>query len=177
MKFLGQLARSVSFVVTDQWALESFRKKKLLPEGKYLLRDVAAEKKYNFSLADSLERSRTAPPLLTGKSVFATVSVVPMRADLSIIIECAGGTLLSTAPRSFDAETLIVSCAADESQWNKFTALGYAIHSNELLLTGILKQNLELATDKHVLCAPAAAAAAAAASAPAAVPSKRAPRK
>ena len=153
-------------MVTDQWALESFRKKKLLPEGKFLLHDVVAEKKYNFSLAESLVRARSAPPVLTGKSVFATASVVPMRADLSIIIECAGGALLLTAPHAFDADTLIVSCVTDEAQWKKLTALGFAIHSNELLLSGILKQDLELATGKHVLCAPAAAAH-----------GKRAPRK
>jgi len=56
------------------------------------------------------------------------------------------------APRKFTSSVLIVSCQADKTLWQKFVKLGFTVYSNELLLTGVLRQQLQL--DQHKLAAP-----------------------
>jgi hypothetical protein len=90
--------------------------------------------------------------LLTGKTIFATPSVKPQRDDLGTIVQCAGGTSTALAPTEFDSNVLVVSCADDQAEWAPLVALGFTIYSNELVLTGILRQELDLS--ENILKAP-----------------------
>jgi len=43
-----------------------------------------------------------------------------------------------------DSRTLVVSCEADKELHGPLLALGFTIYSNELILTSLLRQRLQL---------------------------------
>jgi hypothetical protein len=59
--------------------------------------------------------------------------------------------MLSKPPTSFSSTTLIVSSSEDDKSHAKLQKLGYTIHSNELILTGVLRQKLQLDQPEHIL--------------------------
>jgi hypothetical protein len=85
-------------------------------------------------------------------SVFATPSVRPPPASLRAIVQAAGAKWLTKAPSAAAANaagsgsplTLVISCAEDEKQWRKLSAAGLRVHGVELILTGVLRQKLDL---------------------------------
>lgn len=90
----------------------------------------------------------TSALFLRGFSVFVTPSVQrPSPEALKQIIHAAGGTALSMAPipsTSPTATTLIVSCAEDAKMCTKLRKHGFRIYETEIILSGVLKQKLEL---------------------------------
>lgn len=46
-------------------------------------------------------------------------------------------------------DRFVVSCPADVSIWRPLSENGYAVYSQELILTGVLKQELEWDDDTH----------------------------
>lgn len=62
------------------------------------------------------------------------------------IIQCAGGQYLSSMPRKFEDQLLVMSCADDISQCRAAVDAGIPVVSAEFLLTGILQQKLDIAT-------------------------------
>ena len=69
--------------------------------------------------------------------------------SLSDIVEFAGGQWLKSAPRKKDAHTLVVSCAKDKAAVASAAKLGLAVVDIELILTGLLKRDLDV--KKHAL--------------------------
>lgn len=52
--------------------------------------------------------------------------------------------VISKAPTSFSSTTLVVSSSDDEKSLSKVRKLGYGLFTNELILTGVLRQKIEL---------------------------------
>ena len=60
------------------------------------------------------------------------------------IVLCAGGQYLDKMPTKKDEDTFIISCSEDKSSLSKALKAGVAIQDKEVLLTGLLRQKLEL---------------------------------
>lgn len=65
------------------------------------------------------------------------------------IVLCAGGQYLDKMPTINDEGTFIISCSEDKSTLTKALKAGVAIQDKEVILTGLLRQKLEL--DKYKL--------------------------
>jgi hypothetical protein len=145
-----------------------------------LLTDEANEKKFGFDLsARSIDVK-----FLAGWNVFVTASVQPAPSSMQGIIQGAGGKvrcttrlrlysllcrctaltlcsclfsvqMLTKAPTSFSDSMLIVSADEDEKVHTKLHKLGYTIHTNEIILSGVLRQKLQPDEPAHILLAAA----------------------
>ena len=60
------------------------------------------------------------------------------------IIKCAGGEVLSTLPLSVEEGVLIVACEEDIGSCRAAVEVGVPVHSTELILGGVLHQELDL---------------------------------
>ncbi|KAG5651886.1 hypothetical protein H0H81_007043 [Sphagnurus paluster] len=98
-KFICALAHA-AFILTEKWATESAAAKKLLDEEKYLLRDEANEKKFDFVLADALARAKKLGGTLFAKKVFYITPKVSVDIKLlrNVVTAC-GGQVRRTALR------------------------------------------------------------------------------
>ena len=68
---------------------------------------------------------------------------------LADIVEFAGGQWLKSVPRKKDERTIVVSCAKDKAAASAAAKAGLAVVDMELILTGLLRRELDLA--KHAL--------------------------
>lgn len=115
---------------------------------KHLVEDKEAEKKWGFSLQNSLTAA-SKDKLLDGYKVFATPSVLPSPKELKEIVQCAGGQYLEKLPTKSDPLTFVISCLDDKAAVSRAVKNGINIQDKEVLLTGLLKQKLDF--DKHML--------------------------
>ena len=91
----------------------------------------------------SHKRAKTAK-LLSGYKIFLTRSIKPERDQMADIIKCAGGEVLSTLPLSVEEGVVIVACEEDISSCRAAMEAGVPVHSTELILGGVLHQELDL---------------------------------
>ncbi|KAM6038224.1 LOW QUALITY PROTEIN: mediator of DNA damage checkpoint protein 1 [Chlamydotis macqueenii] len=152
LKFLCALARGVP-IVTPQWLLQSARRGRALPPGPFLLRDVPRERLFGFRLRHALRRARRRP-LLQGYEVHVTPGVRPPPEQMRDIVTCSGGTFLPAMPRAYAPRRLVISCPADAGRWAPALSARLPLASPELLLTGLLRQRLQLRP--HLLAPPGA---------------------
>jgi hypothetical protein len=88
--------------------------------------------------------------LLAGYKVYLTPHVKPEREQMSDIIKCSGGEAfdfvagasLSPAPRG--EKVIVIACEEDLALCKDTMESGAAVHSTELILGGVLRQELEL---------------------------------
>jgi len=146
-KLLCALGRGIP-IVSPNWLVQCKMTKTFLDPWKYLLQDKEAEKKWGFSLENSLT-SASKNQLLDGFKVFATSNVQPSPKDLKEIIACAGGNFLTKLPSKAEDSIFIISCDKDKATATKALKAGVTVCDKEVILTGLLKQKLEL--DKHKL--------------------------
>ncbi|XP_068722051.1 PAX-interacting protein 1-like [Montipora capricornis] len=110
---------------------------------------------YDMELTLSLQRAR-ACPLLKGISVYVTQNVEPSPSSMKEIILCAGGQVLASIPsqqqliewKNSTTEKgmpvlLVISCEKDVQLCADFIKKGFEIHNAELILSGVLKQQLD----------------------------------
>ncbi|KAK4805458.1 hypothetical protein QYF61_000593, partial [Mycteria americana] len=156
VKFLCAVARGVP-IVTPEWLHEvpwgchhvcppcpqSVRGGRVLVPGPFLVRDSQQERHFGFSLAQALRRARRHP-LLQGYEVHVTPSVRPEPEHMRDIITCSGGTFLPTMPHTYGPRRLVISCQADSGCWAPALGARLPLASPELLLTGLLRQRLQL---------------------------------
>lgn len=100
---------------------------------------------YVFVHIRSLQQARQVK-LLDGYKIFMTSNVTPDRAALSDIIKCSGGQLLDVLPTTKDDQTLIISCDQDLHTCNSALDAGLVLYTPELILSGALRQELDLKT-------------------------------
>ncbi|XP_064255564.1 mediator of DNA damage checkpoint protein 1 isoform X2 [Passer domesticus] len=143
LKFLCALGRGVP-IVTPQWLLESSHSGRPLSPGPFLPRDLPCERRFGFRLRPALARARERP-LLQGYQVHVTPSVQPCPEDMRDIVTCCGGTFLPQLPREHAPRVLVISCPQDRWLWPPAVAARLPLLSAELLLSGVLRQRLELA--------------------------------
>nr|XP_039255232.1 PAX-interacting protein 1-like [Styela clava] len=151
VKFLCAIS-VCQYIVTPEWIEESSKSNWLLDEDKYLLHDKAAEEKFEFSLKESISRARKNP-LFKGYVFCITDNVAPDRKILTEIIECAGGKVVEKIPtiqtikrvkdrKPPNNRLLLVSCPADKNQVIKWKREGIQVHNAEIILSGVLKQEV-----------------------------------
>ncbi|KAF9051195.1 hypothetical protein BDZ89DRAFT_1057049 [Hymenopellis radicata] len=151
-KFLCALA-AIPWIVTEEWATESVKAAKLLQNEN--------EAKYDFTLDESLARAKESQGRLFRNTLFYITSKVPVDFKLlkNVVVAFGGEvtkstpTLRTLAPKDnkMDKTRYVISCPEDSAIW-KPLAREYPIYTQELILTGALKQKIEsdkfrLATD------------------------------
>ena len=83
--------------------------------------------------------------LLSGYQVHLTPSLKPEREQMSDIIRCSGGEPVDFVSPVAPSETaLVVSCEEDLELCKESMEAGVPVHSAELILGGVLRQQLDL---------------------------------
>lgn len=114
-----------------------------------MLKDEVGEKKYNFKLAQALRRAESNNgKLLKGKTFYVTPKVAIDKKLLKNVVNACGGRVATQTPSariiSSDPDTrYVISCKEDISIWRPIAAQGFKIYNQELLLTGVMKQEIE----------------------------------
>ncbi|XP_071118058.1 mediator of DNA damage checkpoint protein 1-like [Haliotis cracherodii] len=142
VKFLGGVARGVP-IVTPHWLNSSKSAGTFLDCSKFLVSDTAAEKQYKFSLKKSLARA-AEENLLGAYKIHVSKSVRPEPPQMKDVLMCAGAEYLSTMPKKVEANMLVMSCEEDKSQCQAAIKAGIPIVSAEFILTGILRQEVDV---------------------------------
>ncbi|KAI0682501.1 hypothetical protein BC835DRAFT_1399674 [Cytidiella melzeri] len=152
-KFLCAMAVA-SHVVTRKWVEMCVAKKTILPTDTFMLRNPENEKKYGFKLADALKRARANKgKLLEGKTFYMTKNV-PVEAKLMKNVVTAGGGQFSTQVPTVrimkgSSNRVVISSPDDIAIWRPLAEHGFPIYSQELILTGMLKQELDWDSPSH----------------------------
>ncbi|KAH7905875.1 BRCT domain-containing protein [Hygrophoropsis aurantiaca] len=148
-KFLCALAVA-PFILTEEWATGSAKAGKILPEDNYMLSDPDAEKKWKFKFSDALARSKSegGPRSFAGMTFCITPKVAIDNKLLKNVVTAAGGTVQtasSPTTRSLKGKEnrYVISCPDDISIWRPLVQGGFTVYSPELLLTGVLRQEID----------------------------------
>jgi hypothetical protein len=142
VKFLCVLATGKK-IVSLNWIKASKKSGKFLDPSKYILKDAASEKKWKFSIKNSLNTAfeNKDHPLFKDLTFYMTPNTKPPYHEMETIINAAGGTLINELPKEKIDDIIILSCPDDEQLCETLVKQGYDnIHSNEFILSGILKQ-------------------------------------
>ncbi|RXW21707.1 hypothetical protein EST38_g4150 [Candolleomyces aberdarensis] len=145
-KFLVALAGG-AYILSKDWALDSAKAGKLLPESKYTLNDPS--NKYDLDLEASLNRARKGK-LFEGKTFYvAGKSILSSLPLLKNVVMACGGQLkevqkLTQRVLSAGPERYAISSQADVSAWRQLAEQGFMVYSLELVLSGALHQRLNL---------------------------------
>ncbi|KAM9797863.1 mediator of DNA damage checkpoint protein 1 [Neosynchiropus ocellatus] len=152
VKFLCAVAKGIP-VVTTNWLERSGKAGSFLSPSAFIVKDPEQEKKFNFSLEESL-RVASNQPLLQGFEIHITKSVKPEPVYMKDILSCSGATFLPKMPSSHKPHTIVISCEDDCQLCAPAFSASIPVVSAEFILSGILQQKVDLET--HKLCAPAA---------------------
>ncbi|PPQ92154.1 hypothetical protein CVT25_008779 [Psilocybe cyanescens] len=151
-KFLCALASRAPWVLQDKWAIDSAKAKKVLPEKDFILKDKSGENKYGVNLVQALKRAKDFIEnggLLAGHTFYLTPKV-PVDAKLlkNVVVAC-GGQVTSQTPtlriiNAAPSTRHVISCKEDIAIWRPLTSSRTVnIYTQELILTGVLKQEME----------------------------------
>ncbi|KAF8987641.1 hypothetical protein BDQ17DRAFT_1435488 [Cyathus striatus] len=146
-KFICAVAMG-AHIITEKWAVDSAKTKKLLPEHDYPLKDKEGEKRFKINLEEVLRRSQSNPSaLLRGKTFYVTPKVGIDHKLLKNVITACGGQLNVQKPTirilSASEDRHVISCPEDASIWRPLSNHNFAIYLPELVLMGALKQELD----------------------------------
>ncbi|KAJ3548369.1 hypothetical protein NM688_g5307 [Phlebia brevispora] len=152
-KFLCGMAVA-SYVVNDKWVEMSAIKKRFLPEADYALKDSANEAKYGVKLIDALRRAKkNAGTLFQGMTFYVTPKVPVDIKLLKNVVAVGGGQVSSQTPTARilkgHENRYVISHQSDMSIWRPLAQHGYTIYSQELILTGALKQEIDWESDSN----------------------------
>ncbi|XP_048419763.1 mediator of DNA damage checkpoint protein 1 isoform X4 [Stegostoma tigrinum] len=142
VKFLCAVARGIP-VVTPDWLVKSGKSSCFLSTSGFLVDDSDQEKKFNFKLAESLQKAKEQP-LLQDYRVHVTSGVLPEPSQMESIVQCSGATVLPKMPRVYKAKTLVISCPDDLPKCKPARNAKVPIVNAEFILTGILQQVVDL---------------------------------
>ncbi|XP_031561221.1 mediator of DNA damage checkpoint protein 1-like isoform X3 [Actinia tenebrosa] len=142
VKFLCGVA-SAQMIVQPQWLTACKKAKCFIEPVPFIVSDEAAEKQYSFSLQQSLERAKKGG-LLEGYKVHITKNVKPDPSQMKDIIKSAKGEYLPRMPRTMENNILVVSSEEDRDLCKAALDCSIPVYSSELLLTGVLRQELDL---------------------------------
>ncbi|XP_049620727.1 mediator of DNA damage checkpoint protein 1 [Suncus etruscus] len=138
VKFLCALGRGIPILSLD-WLYKSYKARRFLPPDDYIVIDPEHEKNFAFSLKESLNRAQERK-LLEGYEIHVTPGVQPPPAQMGEIISCCGGTLLTSMPRVYKPQRVVITCSQDFHRCSIPFRVGLPVLSPEFLLTGVLKQ-------------------------------------
>uniref|UniRef100_A0A8D2AWC5 Mediator of DNA damage checkpoint 1 n=1 Tax=Sciurus vulgaris TaxID=55149 RepID=A0A8D2AWC5_SCIVU len=138
VKFLCALGKGIPILSLD-WLHQSRKAGCFLPPDQYVVTDPEQEKNFGFNLRDALHRARERR-LLEGYEIHVTPGVQPPPSQMGEIISCCGGTVLSSMPRSYKPQRVVITCPQDYPRCSIPSRVGLPLLSPEFLLTGVLKQ-------------------------------------
>uniref|UniRef100_UPI00398F8094 mediator of DNA damage checkpoint protein 1 isoform X2 n=1 Tax=Pristiophorus japonicus TaxID=55135 RepID=UPI00398F8094 len=144
VKFLCAVARGIP-VVTPEWLIKCGKSSCFLPTSSFLVDDSEQEQKFNFKLAESLQKAKEQL-LLQDYRVHMTAGVLPEPSQMDSIVQCSGATVLPKMPRAYKEKTLVISCPDDLPKCKAARDAGIPVVSAEFILTGILQQTADLAS-------------------------------
>ncbi|CAG5118782.1 unnamed protein product [Candidula unifasciata] len=101
------------------------------------------EKQYKFSLATSISKAQ-AGQLLAGYKVHVTRSVKPDPSQMQDILKFAGAQYMKSMPSKPQDKLVVISCAEDQPLCLPAIKAGIPVVGTEFILTGILRQELDL---------------------------------
>lgn len=141
-------------VVTPLWLESCGQAHYFVDEKKYILQDEKKEKEVGFSMHSSLAAARRKP-LMKGVKVLVSPSTIPESKAIKEIIESAGGQALQKAsnflkPDANQNNTLSIIIASDKDYefCLQFLDKGFKAYSTELILHGIVTQNLDFSRNR-----------------------------
>ncbi|XP_064405411.1 PAX-interacting protein 1-like isoform X4 [Halichondria panicea] len=157
VKFLCGISMC-QYIVTPAWIESSASTGGFVREEDYRLEDKDAMELFGMTVSTSLARAR-ARKLLKGVVFHSTQSVQPPHTPLKSIIECAGGELLNLSElrsrfgrrlERASAALMIISTPEDLAAGlcSEFLTLGLSVYNAELVLTGILRQELNFSSNQ-----------------------------
>lgn len=120
VKFLCALG-SCPNIVTVDWLEQSTKSKYFIDEDGFYLHDEEGEEKFNISLIEVLNRRDRAPhKLFHGMAFFLTSNILPKPDEMKLIIECNGGSVLSTLSSlkcelGMNKNVFVITCEKDVS--------------------------------------------------------------
>ncbi|XP_052504489.1 mediator of DNA damage checkpoint protein 1 isoform X3 [Budorcas taxicolor] len=141
VKFLCALGRGIP-ILSLAWLHESRKAGCFLPPDEYLVTDPEQEKNFGFSLREALSRAQERR-LLEGYEIHVTPGVQPPPPQMGEIINCCGGAILPSMPRSYKPQRFVITCSQDFPRCAVPYRVGLPILSPEFLLTGVLKQEVK----------------------------------
>uniref|UniRef100_A0A096MGB4 Mediator of DNA damage checkpoint protein 1 n=1 Tax=Poecilia formosa TaxID=48698 RepID=A0A096MGB4_POEFO len=144
VKFLCAVAKGVP-VVTTLWLEQSGKAGSFLSPLAFVVNDPEQEKKFSFSLQESL-RTASSQPLLQGYEIHVTKSVKPEPVHMKDIITCSGATFLTKMPAAHKPRTVVISCEEDLRLCGPAVSASLPVVTAEFILTGILQQRVDLQT-------------------------------
>lgn len=141
-------------VVTPLWLESCGQAHYFVDAKKYILQDEKKEKEVGFSMHSSLAAARRKP-LMKGVKVLVSPSTIPESKAMKEIIESAGGQALQKAsnflkPDANQNNTLSIIIASDKDYefCLQFLDKGFKVYSTELILHGIVTQNLDFSRNR-----------------------------
>ncbi|XP_055427008.1 mediator of DNA damage checkpoint protein 1 isoform X3 [Bubalus kerabau] len=141
VKFLCALGRGIP-ILSLAWLHESRKAGCFLPPDEYLVTDPEQEKNFGFSLREALSQARERR-LLEGYEIHVTPGVQPPPPQMGEIINCCGGAILPSMPRSYKPQRVVITCSQDFPRCAIPSRVGLPVLSPEFLLTGVLKQEVK----------------------------------
>ncbi|XP_011495083.1 PREDICTED: uncharacterized protein LOC105360010 [Ceratosolen solmsi marchali] len=145
-KFLCSVARGIP-IVSLKWLDDSNKSHYFLEWKNYILKDVATESRLKFKLMESLKKAENHK-LFVGYTIILTPNITqPPISELKEMITFSGGKCLLRTPRNWQEKTVVITQADDIEHAKKIikkAPISVTIHSKEFLLTGILKQEINL---------------------------------
>lgn len=163
IKLLCAVARGLP-VISVGWLEACRRASTFVEDTKHIIRDKETEKKWGYSLTNSIEVAR-GKPLFQGKKFYITAhNKSPKLEDLKAVIEAAGGKVrlleseelarlgspLSRFSQVLDdipdpgtkdkASIVILGCQEDDAFCRQLDSQGFSVQTNEYVLTGVLRQ-------------------------------------
>ncbi|XP_050402858.1 mediator of DNA damage checkpoint protein 1 [Patella vulgata] len=142
VKFLGGLCLGVQ-IVSPQWLEQCKTAGMFLDSSKYIVSDKTTEKQYKFLLHQSLDIASTHP-MLQGYKIHVTKSVKPGPDTMKEILECAGAEYIKTLPKKKEGNIIVISCDEDKKLCQPAVTAGIDVVSSEFILTGVLRQTVEI---------------------------------
>ncbi|XP_075977075.1 uncharacterized protein LOC142977204 [Anticarsia gemmatalis] len=123
-------------IVGPSWVQACADTRMIVDPWLYLVKDEAAEKRFQFNLERTLNGKRN---FLEGYNVSSTPSVQPNATEMKLIVECSGGSW-----REGGRNWICVSCTKDQALWTGLRCRGAKVVSTEFILGGVLKQKIDI---------------------------------
>ena len=105
-----------------------------------------AVSKWDFDAGESRKRTLSGSGCLEGRRFFVTGKTKPKPAELTLIIEAAGGSVLEQPPNAASADAVVVSTDDERAVWKPLLARHKRLVAirPEHLLSCVLRQELRL---------------------------------
>ncbi|KAI0083353.1 hypothetical protein BDY19DRAFT_1060990 [Irpex rosettiformis] len=146
-KFLYAMAVG-AHVVSVNWVEMCVAKKTILPADGYTLKDPTNEEKFGFKLSDALKRAgEKKGKLFEGKTFYVTPKVPVDTKLMKNVITLGGGQFSTQTPTARilkgSSNRVVVSSPGDIAIWRPLLEAGFPVYSQELVLTGMLRQEVD----------------------------------